>query len=85
MLNNADVHKEENFVSADYDVYVDRMLRYMPAHWHSNDFFEIYFVFSGNCPIYFKDEVVTLKPGSVMILAPASAGEPYDSLFPTGS
>lgn len=69
-LVNADVHKEEKYLLANHDIHVDRMLRYMPAHWHSNDFFEIYFAFSGNCPIHFKDEVITLKPGSVMILAP---------------
>lgn len=67
---NADVHTEAIYLLTDHDISVGRMLRYMPAHWHSNDFFEIYFVFSGNCPIHFKDDTITLNPGSVMILAP---------------
>lgn len=69
-LTNADVHKEDTYLLVNHDISVGRMLRYMPAHWHSNDFFEIYFAFSGDCPICFQDEVIPLKAGSVMILAP---------------
>lgn len=69
-LTNADVHREDTYLLANHDISVGRMLRYMPAHWHTNDFFEIYFAFSGNCPIHFTDEVITLKPGSVLIIAP---------------
>lgn len=69
-LTNADVHSEATYLLTNHDISVGQMLRYMPAHWHSNEFIEMYYVFSGNCPVYFKDEVVMLKPGSVLITAP---------------
>lgn len=69
-LINADVHREETYLLANHDISVGRMMRYMPAHWHTNDFFEIYFAFSGNCPIHFPNEIITLKPGSLLIIAP---------------
>ena len=46
------------------------MLRYMPAHWHRNQYFEIYYALSGECPVHFTNEVITLTPGAVLIVAP---------------
>lgn len=63
---------EERYIVADYDISVSRMLRYMPAHWHTNSYFEIYYAFSGDCPIYFPNEIVTLRPGTVLIIAPSA-------------
>ena len=54
---------EERYILAGHDISVGRMLRYMPSHWHTNSYFEIYYAFSGNCPIHFKDEIITLKQG----------------------
>lgn len=65
-----EVHREDSYLLTNHDISVGRMLRYMPAHWHTNDFFEIYYTFSGNCPIHFKDEIITLTPGSILIIAP---------------
>ena len=48
------------------------MMRYMPAHWHTSDSFELYYVFSGECPIHFPGETVVCHPGSVLIAAPGA-------------
>ena len=64
-------HKEENYMLANQDISVGRMLRYFPSQWHTADYFEIYYALSGECPIYFQDEVITVKPGTVLIVAPS--------------
>ena len=61
---------EGSYIAPEQDISAWRMLRYMPAHWHENQYFEVYYSFSGNCPIYFQNEIVTVKPGSVLIVAP---------------
>ena len=63
---------EDHYLTTDYDISVSRMLRYMPSHWHTNSYFEIYYAFSGICPIHFLDEVIELKPGTVLIVAPSA-------------
>ena len=63
---------EERYILVDHDISVGRMLRYMPPHWHTNSYFEIYYAFSGNCPIHFQDEIITLKQGTVLIVAPSA-------------
>lgn len=62
---------EERYILSDHDISVARMLRYMPSHWHTNTYFDMYYVFSGCCPIHFPDETIVLKPGSVLIVAPS--------------
>lgn len=62
---------EERYILSDHDISVARMLRYMPSHWHTNTYFEVYYVFSGCCPIHFPDETIVLQPGSVLIVAPS--------------
>lgn len=63
---------EDRYFLVDHDISVSRMLRYMPAHWHTNDYFEIYYAFSGNCTIHFPNEVIELKKGTVLIVAPTA-------------
>ena len=46
------------------------MLRYYPSTWHTTTYFNVYFAFSGVCPIHFQNEVIQLKRGSVLIVAP---------------
>lgn len=62
--------KETRYIAEGHDISVFRMFRYMPSHWHTNQYFEIYYAFSGDCPVYFPDEVVTVRPGTVLIVAP---------------
>lgn len=63
---------EDRHFLDDYDISVSRMLRYMPAHWHTNNYFEIYYAFSGNCSIHFPNEIIELKKGTVLIVAPTA-------------
>lgn len=65
-----ETQKEDRYIIAKHDISVGRMLRYMPSHWHSNDYFEVYYAFSGDCPIVFQDETVTVRPGTVLIVPP---------------
>lgn len=65
-----DMHSEAMFISSANDISVGRMLRYLPSHWHSNDYFEVYYSFSGECPVYFLNETVIVRPGTVLIVAP---------------
>lgn len=64
-------HREVQYLTAGSDIYIGRMIRYMPAHWHTNDFFEIYYCASGSCPIHFPEERILMKPGTVLIVAPS--------------
>lgn len=64
--------QEDQHFWADHDISVSRMLRYMPAHWHTNNYFEIYYAFSGTCIIHFPNEMIELKPGTVLIVAPTA-------------
>ena len=65
------LYQEESFISESSNISAGQMLRYFPSHWHSNDCFEVYYVLSGECPIHFTNEVVTLEPGGVLIVAPS--------------
>ena len=62
--------REDRFLLAGSDISVGRMFRYMPAHWHTNEYFEVYYCFSGECPVHLDSEIIRLKHGSVLILAP---------------
>ena len=64
------LYKEDMFFSDENDISVGRMLRYMPSHWHSGDHFEVFYSFAGESPVYFTNETVTVKPGTVLIIAP---------------
>jgi AraC-like DNA-binding protein/mannose-6-phosphate isomerase-like protein (cupin superfamily) len=61
---------EDLFFSAEQDIAVSRQLRYMPSHWHSSDYFEIYYTVRGECPICFRDETIKAVPGTVVVAAP---------------
>lgn len=61
---------EDQHILANYDITVGRMLRYMPDQWHAADHFMIYYAHSGETTVQFEEDSVTLKQGSVLILAP---------------
>lgn len=63
--------REVRYITKGNDISVGRMLRYMPAHWHDNEYFELYYAFSGECPILFDHETILLKPGMVLLIAPS--------------
>ncbi len=62
--------QEDGYIGLGRDVSVSRILRYMPAHWHTNEYFEVYYMASGECPIHFANEIILLKTGDLMIVAP---------------
>ena len=62
--------QEAGYILPNQDISAWQMIRYMPAHWHQNEYFEVYYAFSGNCPVHFTNEIVTVKPGTVLIVAP---------------
>lgn len=65
-----DTVTENTYIAEGQDITATRMLRYMPANWHSNQFFEIYYLVNGNCHIYFPNETVSMKSGTLIIIAP---------------
>ena len=62
---------ENDEILENHHISVGRMLRYFPAHWHANNYFEIYYSLSGTCPIHFQNEVISVKPGTVLVVAPS--------------
>lgn len=61
---------ESHFFSERQSISASRFLRHMPAYWQSSEYFEVYYVFSGNCPAWFESERITLNPGSVLLIPP---------------
>lgn len=61
---------ESNTFAEDQDIAICRPLRYLPPYWHTSDYFEVYYIFSGECPIYFEEECITLVSGDVIIIPP---------------
>lgn len=64
------VQDDESYIAPGQDISVGRMLRYYPSHWHTTTYFEVYFAFSGDCHIHFQNEIIPMKRGSVLIVAP---------------
>ena len=63
---------ESFFLDSGYDISASRMIRYIPAQWHYNTYFFVYFTLYGNCPIHFlNNETITMKKGNIMIVAPS--------------
>lgn len=61
---------ESNSFAAGHDIVICQPLRYLPPYWHTSDYFEVYYVFSGPCPVYFENETVVLEAGDVIIIPP---------------
>lgn len=64
------VQNDEGYLAPGQDVAVGRMLRYYPSQWHTTTYFQVFYAFSGECPIHFQSETLVLKNGSVLIVAP---------------
>lgn len=61
---------EMNFFSEQQSISAGRFLRHMPAYWQNSEYFEVYYVFSGACPVWFDEEEIILTPGSVLLIPP---------------
>lgn len=64
--------KELDFFSENHSITASRLFRHMPAYWNSSDYFELYYAFSGDCPIWFSQESFLLKPGTLLLIPPAT-------------
>lgn len=62
--------QESRFFLSEQDISVGAFLRYLPAYWRRDEYFEVYYVFSGSCQVYFERESLTLCPGCVLIVPP---------------
>lgn len=61
---------EKQYFADTQSISASRFLRYFPACWQKSDCFEILYVFSGECPVWFEDEQITLSPGTVLLIPP---------------
>lgn len=62
--------QEAQFFLENQDISTGVFLRYLPAYWRRDEYFEIYYVFSGSCTVTFSQETIVLRPGSVLIVPP---------------
>lgn len=62
--------QESRFFLAEQDISAGTFLRYLPPYWRKDEYFEVYYVFSGTCRVFFEQETLTLNPGSVLIVPP---------------
>lgn len=64
-------HVDESiFIHNDMDVSFLRHARYSPAFWHNHDFFEMIYVYHGNCMNYLFDQKISMQSGDICIMAP---------------
>ena len=62
--------QESRFFLTGQDISVGAFLRYLPPYWRRDEYFEVYYVFSGTCRVFFERESITLRSGSVLIVPP---------------
>ena len=63
---------ESSFFMEAQDISAGVFLRFHPAYWRTDDYFELYYVYSGTCPVFFEKEQITLNPGSVLLIPPGT-------------
>lgn len=61
---------ENAFIGTDEDVAILRHLRYLPAMYHEHTFFEMIYVFQGDCINHINGLPVALKKGDLCLIAP---------------
>lgn len=61
---------EDVFITMDSDVALFHHLRYLPADYHTGNFFEIAYVMHGNCTEYIVNQEVPMKAGDLCIITP---------------
>ena len=65
--------KESNIIPANRDVFVLRHFRHTKRELHTQDFFEINYVFRGKCRLSFEKTFKDLTEGEMCIVAPYSS------------
>lgn len=61
---------ETGFFNAARDISCGRFLRWLPAYWRKDEYFEVYYAFSGDSPVCFENETVILRSGNVLLIPP---------------
>lgn len=61
---------ESKFFEYQQDISAGRFFRYFPAYWNADEYFLIYYVFSGKMSVMFEQETLSLKSGSVLFIPP---------------
>lgn len=77
ILENKSITKfselKENIILREHsDIFVNKHFNYINDKTHFHDYFEIYYVFKGNCEFQFERERRTLREGELCIIAPTS-------------
>lgn len=81
----ANYHASSDYIPAspiiplDLDVYAIYYIQNIKDHRHAHDFFEINYVFSGECHMLFENETLTLSSGELCIISPGSMHDMYAS------
>lgn len=74
----ATILSEDLFIEDNTAVAVYKHMRYLPAFFHTHNFFEIIYVFTGHATQYFSDCQVELHPGDVYIIPPGTSHAIYN-------
>ncbi len=61
---------EKSFFRSNEDIAIYQHVRYLPALYHRQKFFELVYIMSGSCTNYFEDSSITLKEGDICVIAP---------------
>ena len=61
---------ESKFFEYQQDISAGRFFRYFPAYWNTDEYFLIYYVFSGKMLVMFEQEILSLDAGSVLFIPP---------------
>ena len=61
---------EDEYIFREWNIASSRSSRYFPAHWHSSEYFDIYYVYAGNPIVHFLHQTISLAPGDVLFIAP---------------
>lgn len=64
--------KESVILREQSDIFVNKHFNYINDQTHFHDYFEIYYLFRGNCELQFEKQHRTLEEGELCIIAPTS-------------
>ena len=69
--NSFESQSEKLYFKNSFDISVSRVIRYMPAQWHSSSYFRIFHAYDEECEIHFlNSSPVKLDKGKLLIVAP---------------
>ena len=69
--NSFETQSEKHYFKSGFDISVSRVIRYMPAQWHSSSYFRIFHAYDEECEIHFlNSSPVKLDKGKLLIVAP---------------